>query len=82
MKIADDGVRMYCGAKIHTYNGGFIADTADAPDLALILEGWAAEAAEDAGRALDDDQFGRAARLRGKAEGLRLAAAEIRRAAK
>lgn len=82
MKIADDGVRMYCGAKVHMYEGGFIADDASTPDLVLILEGWAAKAAQEAGQALEADQLGRAARLRGKAEGLRIAAAEMRRSAK
>jgi hypothetical protein len=48
-------------------------------DLAQILTRWADEADTDQRIAWDRDQIGLAARLRGKSQGLRLAAAEIRR---
>lgn len=49
-------------------------------DLAEAFERWAGQASAEAIHALDADEVGEAARLRGKAEGLTLAAAELRRA--
>lgn len=60
---------------------GFSVAPADSPRLAQVLDLWAMASDRDAMQALDEDAIGRAARLRGKAEGLRIAAAELRREA-
>lgn len=70
----------FLGDRVMRTGGIFSVSRADTPALAQALEMWAMEAEVDAARALDDDNLGRAARLHGKAQGFRIAAAEIRKA--